>query len=81
MTKDLKPTKCRSCGKLFYCQGRLNLLRGKTPQPRSDCLSKTQCECEKCNPANKGSDVCKNINLQRNPSRRDSKVLAIEDMP
>jgi len=74
--EQLKPIRCSGCGKLFLCKGRYNLFHGLNPIPYlgSDCLHKTECECEECHSGNKGDACCGNIPINfYNPSSRSSK--------
>lgn len=69
MTKSF-PIKCNLCGKLFLCKGRYNLFEHGIPVPLSNCFDKTNCVCDKCHEANRISDVCVNVPMKFNPSKR-----------
>jgi hypothetical protein len=69
MTKAF-PIKCNLCGKLFLCKGRYNLFEHGIPIPQSKCIEKTNCVCDKCHEPNGRSEVCVNLPMKFNPSKR-----------
>lgn len=71
MTIDASPAPpliCQMCHKKFLCSARAS---GHYPSWKPDCQTIKECTCAYCNQANQGSNSCKNVPFETNPSRRD----------